>query len=79
MAITWVTYAFYIVMFAVAVYGIMNAPKAPDATVQTGEAPTAQEGRPIPVVFGTVMVRDPNIVWYGNLSTSPIVSDGGKK
>jgi len=79
MPYAWVAYVFYIAMFAVAVYSVMNAPKAPDATVQTADAPTASEGRPIPVVFGTVLIRDPNIVWYGDLNTIPIVSSGGKK
>lgn len=79
MAFGWVAYVFYVAMFAIAVYSIMNAPKAPDATIQTGEVPTAAEGRPIPVAFGTVLVRDPNIVWYGDLATKPILSDGGKK
>jgi hypothetical protein len=72
----WVGYA---VLFASVVYLALNQPKVPDATVQTGQAPTAEEGREIPVHFGTVMVRDPNIVYYGNLGTSPILSDGGKK
>lgn len=66
-----------VVSVAYAIFG--PKPKVPDATVQTGQAPTAQEGRPIPVVFGTVLVRDPNIVYYGDLYTRPIKSSGGKK
>ena len=30
--------------------------------------PTALEGRPIPIVFGTVKLSGPNIVWYGDFS-----------
>lgn len=29
--------------------------------------PTAEEGRVIPVVYGTVKLSAPNVIWYGNL------------
>lgn len=32
------------------------------------EDPTAEAGRPIPVVFGTVTVKGLNLLWYGNKS-----------
>lgn len=32
-------------------------------------APTAEEGREIPVLFGTRNITGPNIVWYGHLKT----------
>ena len=41
--------------------------------------PTAEEGRPIPVVFGTVLLRGPNVVWAGDLKVDPIRKSGGKK
>jgi hypothetical protein len=34
--------------------------------------PTAEEGRPIPIVFGTCRIAGPNIVWYGDLLVRPI-------
>ncbi|MGH9780337.1 MAG: phage tail protein [Candidatus Acidiferrales bacterium] len=34
--------------------------------------PTAQEGRAIPVIFGTVMIRGGNTVWWGDLATRPV-------
>lgn len=37
--------------------------------------PTAQEGRPIPVVWGTAKIMGPNLVWYGNLATVPIIEE----
>lgn len=37
---------------------------------------TATEGRSIPVVMGTRLVRSVNLVWYGNLSTTAIVQSG---
>jgi predicted phage tail protein len=55
-----------------------QAPKA--AGLEDFTLPTATEGRPIPVVFGTVLLRGPNVVWAGALRTEPRYSDsGGKK
>jgi len=34
--------------------------------------PTAEEGRPVPVVFGTCRIRGANVVWYGNLQVVAI-------
>lgn len=36
--------------------------------------PTAEEGRAIPVVFGTVMIKGGNTVWWGDLRTKKISS-----
>ncbi|MGY6535287.1 MAG: hypothetical protein ACXIVG_08085 [Pararhodobacter sp.] len=41
--------------------------------------PTAEEGRPIPVVFGTVLITGPNVVWAGDLRVDPIRQRSGKK
>lgn len=53
--------------------------KPKPASLSDFKAPTAEEGRPVPVIFGTVLVKGPNVVWYGDLRTKPIKSDGGKK
>ena len=34
--------------------------------------PTATEGRAVPLVWGTIQITGPNVVWYGNLFTSGI-------
>lgn len=34
------------------------------------ENPTAEAGRPIPVVFGTITVKGLNLLWYGEKSFS---------
>ena len=34
--------------------------------------PTATEGRRVPVVWGTVRIEGPNVVWYGDLTQEPI-------
>ena len=33
----------------------------------------------LPVVFGTVLLRGANVVWYGDLEAEPIRKKGGKK
>lgn len=37
--------------------------------VQDLQSPTAEAGRPMPVVFGTVLIESPNVLWYGEKST----------
>lgn len=50
-------------------YLLMPKPKAPkpDATTDL-EDPTADAGRPVPVVFGTLTVKGLNSLWYGDKS-----------
>src|ERR1700681_1484690 len=47
-----------------------NQPKA--SSLGSFQAPTAEEGRVIPVVFGTVLLRGANVTWYGDLYAKPI-------
>lgn len=58
------------------------APKPPSpvpASIADFDVPTAEEGRPIPVVFGTVTITGPNVIWYGDLGIEPIRKRTGKK
>lgn len=34
------------------------------------EDPTAEAGRPIPVIFGELEITDVNIIWYGDKATT---------
>lgn len=34
--------------------------------------PTAEDGREIPVLFGTRIIEGSNLVWYGDLKTEAI-------
>jgi hypothetical protein len=43
------------------------------------KAPTAEDGREIPVLFGTRDIKGANVVWYGDLKTVAIKEKGGKK
>jgi predicted phage tail protein len=46
------------------------------------DVPVAEEGRPIPVLFGTRLISSANVVWWGDISISPITrspEQGSKK
>lgn len=66
----------FLVQLAVAIalalisYALTPKPKAPkDRSIRDLEAPTADAGRPIPVVFGEVTIKSPNCLWYGDVQT----------
>ena len=68
------------IVTALVQYALAPKPPKPQAAeLKDFDAPTAEEGRPVPVVFGTVLVKSANVVWYGDLRTTPIKSKGGKK
>ena len=73
----------YIAVFVVAlVVGFALQPKpqnAPPAGLGDFQVPTAEEGREIPVLFGTRDIDGPNVVWYGDLRYDPVKKKGGKK
>lgn len=75
----WVQIAIMIVS-AIISYALAPKPPTPKpASLGDIEAPTAEEGRPIPVVFGEVWCKDPNVLWYGDLGNEPIRKKSGKK
>lgn len=73
----------YIAVFIVALvaaYAMMPKPQSqPPAGLGDFVVPTAEEGREIPVLFGTRDIAGPNVVWYGDLRVDPIRKKGGKK
>lgn len=73
----------YLVIFALAlIAGFAIAPKTQNARavkLEEFSAPTADEGKEIPVVFGTCKVASSNVVWYGDLRATPVKSKSGKK
>jgi hypothetical protein len=38
--------------------------------------PTNLESRYLPVVWGTTLIKSPNVIWYGDLSTYPLTTGG---
>lgn len=66
-------YLVVLVIAAVVASALAPKPQAPKAAVlEDFSAPTAEEGRPIPVVFGEVDVKGSNVLWYGDLTVQPI-------
>jgi len=39
--------------------------------------PVAEAGKPIPVVFGRRFLRQPNVVWWGDVKAEPITMKTG--
>ena len=67
------------------VIGALLSPRPPKpASVSPGnvDVPVAEQGKPIPVLFGTRVIRPANCVWYGDIKTTEIrqtSGSGGKK
>lgn len=75
----WLYIAVFVVALAVS-YAMTPKPQSqPPAGLGDIKAPTAEEGREIPVLFGTRDIEGPNVVWYGDLKTVAIRKKGGKK
>lgn len=70
--------AIFIVSMILSIALAPKPPKPAPASIQDFDVPTAEEGRPIPVVFGTVLITGANVIWYGDLRTSPIKTKSGK-
>ena len=75
----WVQLILLVVSYVVSIALAPKPPKPKPAALKDFDVPVADEGRPIPIVFGTVTITGPNVLWYGDLRTSPIKEKGGKK
>ena len=76
---SWV-YAIVFIASLVVSYAMIPKPESrPPAELDEIQAPTAEVGREIPVLFGTRKMDAPNVVWYGDLRTVPVKKKGGKK
>lgn len=59
--------------------GALTAPKPPKPRhaqptgLEQFSVPTAEEGRAIQVLFGKKYIKGPNVVWYGDLKSEPVV------
>ena len=59
---------------------LLFRPKAPPTREPNAlEVPTIEEGKTIPVVFGTKPINSPFISWYGNVRIIKVKVGGGKK
>jgi hypothetical protein len=73
----WVQFLWFLVTTVLSV-ALAPKPKGPTAAaIDDFQFPTAEEGRPIPVVFGTVDITGPNVLWFGALSVKAIRKRSG--
>lgn len=76
----WIAAVVAFVVALVVSFSMMPKPQSQKpAGLGDFQVPTAEEGREIPVIFGTVDIKGPNVVWYGDLRTVAIRKKGGKK
>lgn len=76
----WAIYLVVLLVSTVISVALQPKPQAPKAALlEDFEIPTAEQGRPIPVVFGTKRVTGPNVLDYGGLTTEAIRKKSGKK
>ena len=68
---------YYVIMIAATIYNIVmmftrksNVPNLLPSDID--HIPVAEAGKPIPVVFGRRFVRQPNVVWWGDVKTEAI-------
>lgn len=67
-------------LVATTVIQLVLAPKPKGtkaAALEDFSVPTAEVGRPIPWLFGTRKIKDPNCIWYGDLRTNRKKKDDG--
>lgn len=75
----WIAAIIFVVALVVAVAMMPKPQSQPPAGLGDIQAPTAEEGREIPVLFGTRDIAGPNVVWYGDFKAVAIRKKGGKK
>lgn len=75
----WIAAIIFVVALVVAYTMAPKSETRPPAGLDEIQAPTAEVGREIPVLFGRRKLEGPNVVWYGHLRTVAIKKKGGKK
>lgn len=75
----WWTIARFVITLVLTYMMMPKAQSMKPAGLGDVQAPTAEVGREIPVLFGTRKLDGPNVVWFGHLRAVPIRKKGGKK
>jgi len=71
-----------VVWVALMVVAYMLRPKPdPPVNATPGEmdVTVVDASSPVPVLFGTRLASSPNLVWYGDIGTTPISEESGGK
>lgn len=75
--LAWINFVIQVAVMVALAMLLAPKPKQPKKPVPIGieqfDVPTAEEGRPIQVLFGKRYVAAPNVVWYGDLKSTPII------
>ena len=72
----WVTLLIY--AGTVVLSGLLQkAPKVRASALGELQVPTAEEGRNLPVIWGTCCLKAPNVVWYGDYKVKAIKKSMG--
>lgn len=74
----WGYVAVFIIALIVAVAMAPKPPKPVPPVLEDIGVPTAEQGRPIPVLFGTRTIKSPNVTWFGDLRYKSVKEGGGK-
>ncbi len=73
-------FAYAIVMLVISYAITMSMQPKPQKPVAGQlEIPSAEQGSNVPVCFGENIVKQSNVIWYGDASVQPIKTKGGKK
>lgn len=75
---------FLFTWIASTVLSALLAPRPKVQNAQPGQIgqqdiPMASMDAPIPVLFGSRVISQPNVVWWGDVRMVPIMSSGGGK
>lgn len=79
LVIWWVVYAVVAVVLMVAAYLLTPSQKKPKEQNQNIEIPIVKEGKNIPILYGTDLLKDLSIVNYFDLKIVTEAKENGKK
>jgi hypothetical protein len=69
----WVVYIIVAIVMSLVSAALTPRPKSSgQQSPQAIDVPTVDAGRSIPVVFGTVRLKSPNLLWMGGQRTTEI-------
>jgi hypothetical protein len=72
---TFVVQLIIAIVLAAISYALTPKPKQQSSQAKPADlsTPTVSAGRPLPVLFGTVLLQDPNVLHIGEKITTPVV------
>ena len=67
----------YLILAIITIAAQKKPPDAKAAGLEELDVPVAEDGRALPVIFGRVRMKAPNVVWYGDMETRRIRKRSG--